>query len=107
MTKNEVYKKPLVSEVYEKAIARIRKRSEGQQEFMTCLEAGICPTCGEELQMDSDNVHGSLVPNKDRVVCKKGCSLESPEGVDYKFITFEIWQKCINNAIRKVAINGR
>lgn len=84
--------------IYNKAELILKQRAEEQKGFMNCLEAGICPTCGEPLRL--------AVAKTRKVECEKGCALISPEEVDYQFTILDIWKKCINNSIRKVAIEG-
>lgn len=86
--------------ICQKAHKMIRKRKNEQKKFMTCLEAGICPSCGKALYV----AHRTGGDDK-HIICGKKCPLVSPEGVDYRFITYDVWRKCINNDIRALAIN--
>lgn len=86
--------------ICQKAHRMIREHKNNQKKFITCLEAGICPTCGKLLRVSN---RSSESP---RIECEKGCALVSPKGTDYQFITYDIWKKCINNAIRVTAVTG-
>lgn len=76
----------------------ITKYNADQKEFMMCLEAGICPTCGEPLKTSGLSGEKHVL-----CICKKGCPLISPKGIDYKALNHDIWKECINNSIRKTA----
>lgn len=38
------------NEAYDKAITILQQRRQDEMILKTCLEAGICPVCGEELR---------------------------------------------------------
>jgi hypothetical protein len=84
--------------IYNKAGDIIRTREFEQQHFIECLKAGICPSCGEPLKTTGLTGEDHLL-----CICKKGCSLISPEDVDYGSLKHNVWKNCIDNTIRKAA----
>lgn len=97
---NGAKKIPSVKKIYQKAVSLLATHEQNQKKFMSCLKAGICPNCGETLKI----VHCEP-PGDSYVICDRGCALIGQEGVNYTWITIPIWQDCINNSIRKIAVN--
>lgn len=69
---------------YEKALKIIAKHKNKENMIEKCLEAGICPKCGNNLELE-----------RSTVFCSKGCLISSK----WTNVWTDYYRNCVNDEI--------
>lgn len=83
------------NEIYKKAKNVIWKHKKLVKHFTTCLEAGICPTCGVDLQLKIEK------GQEDKIICPNNHKIIHPLYKDSNCPKCALYGHCINPEIRQ------